>query len=114
MIRCTANVALLALTVSSVALGAAPAERIVSLDFCADQFVMNLQPRDRILAVSPDAARRIAREAARQPRLGARALKEIFRQVIGGFEFDPETHRPTGAEMIDLQQVEAVLTGDDG
>ena len=29
--------------------------RIVSLDFCADQFVLKLVDRDRILAVSPDA-----------------------------------------------------------
>lgn len=29
--------------------------RIVSLDYCADQFVLKLVDRDRILAVSPDA-----------------------------------------------------------
>ena len=29
------------------------AERVVSLDYCADQFVLKLLPRDRILAVSP-------------------------------------------------------------
>ena len=32
-----------------------PAARIVSLDYCADQFVLGLVDRDRILAVSPDA-----------------------------------------------------------
>jgi len=32
----------------------APA-RVVSLDYCADQFVLKLLPRSRILAVSPDA-----------------------------------------------------------
>ena len=31
------------------------AARIVSLDYCADQFVLGLADRDRILAVSPDA-----------------------------------------------------------
>ena len=31
------------------------AARIVSLDFCADQFVLGLADRERILAVSPDA-----------------------------------------------------------
>ncbi|KCZ93501.1 putative iron ABC transporter periplasmic iron-binding protein [Hyphomonas johnsonii MHS-2] len=31
--------------------------RIVSLDYCADQFVLKLADRDRILAVSPDAAK---------------------------------------------------------
>ena len=32
-------------------------QRIVSLDYCADQYVLNFVERDRILAVSPDAAR---------------------------------------------------------
>ena len=41
------------------------------------------------LEMSESAARRIAAEAARQPRLGARALKEVFRRVIRPFEFDP-------------------------
>ncbi len=33
------------------------ANRVVSLDFCADQFVLKLLPPDRILALSPDAER---------------------------------------------------------
>lgn len=33
------------------------AARIVSLDYCADQFVLKLVDKDRILAVSPDAQR---------------------------------------------------------
>ena len=41
------------------------------------------------LALSPAAVRRIAQEAIRQPRLGARAMKEVFRRVIGRYEFDP-------------------------
>lgn len=32
-----------------------PAQRVVSLDFCADQFVLKLLPRSSILALSPDA-----------------------------------------------------------
>lgn len=32
-------------------------QRVVSLDYCADQYVLNFVERDRILAVSPDAAR---------------------------------------------------------
>ena len=32
-----------------------PASRVVSLDYCADQFVLGLADRDRILALSPDA-----------------------------------------------------------
>ena len=44
------------------------------------------------------AARRIAKEAARQPRLGARALKEIFRRVVGPTSSTRAGRpRPTGA-----------------
>ncbi|HXY42429.1 MAG TPA: AAA family ATPase, partial [Vicinamibacteria bacterium] len=41
------------------------------------------------LELTPEAARRIAGEAARQPRLGARALKEVLRRVVSPLEFDP-------------------------
>ena len=63
------------------------------------------------LALSPAAARRIAAEAARQPRLGARALKEVFRRVIRDHEFAPAP-AATGAGkalLLDLPEVEAVL-----
>ena len=44
----------------------ARAQRIVSLDFCADQYVLKFVERERILAVSPDAGREFSymREAA--------------------------------------------------
>ncbi len=61
------------------------------------------------LAISPAAVRRIAAEAARQPRLGARALKEVFRRVVGGYEFDPSAATRDGALMLDLPEVEKVL-----
>jgi len=63
------------------------------------------------LALSPAAVRRIAQEAARQPRLGARALKEVFRRVIRDYEFEPEKGLdPSGQNlMIDLPEVEAAL-----
>lgn len=61
------------------------------------------------LALAPAAVRRIARAAAAQPRLGARALKEVFRRVIRDFEFDPESHASEGALVIDEAEVEAVL-----
>ncbi len=61
------------------------------------------------LAVSPTAVRRIASEAARQPRLGARALKEVFRRVIRDYEFDPAATASDGALMIDLPEVEDAL-----
>ena len=35
---------------------AAPPQRVVSLDYCADQFVLKLVARENILALSPDAA----------------------------------------------------------
>lgn len=36
---------------------AGPPERVVSLDYCADQYVLRFVERDRILALSPDAAK---------------------------------------------------------
>jgi ATP-dependent Clp protease ATP-binding subunit ClpX len=56
------------------------------------------------------AARRIAREAARQPRLGARALKEVFRRVIGPYEFEPQAHAVNASLRIDEAEVERALT----
>ena len=61
------------------------------------------------LALSPAAVRRIAAEAARQPRLGARALREVFRRVIRDYEFDPAPYVNGGALLLDLPEVEAVL-----
>ena len=48
-------------------------------------------------------------EAARQPRLGARALKEVFRRVIRDYEFDPAEAASGGALLLDLDEVEAAL-----
>ena len=55
--------------------------------------------------------RRIAVEASRQPRLGARALKEVFRRVIRDYEFDPEAalQGDNRALLIDLPEVEQGL-----
>jgi ATP-dependent Clp protease ATP-binding subunit ClpX len=61
------------------------------------------------LAISPAAVRRIAAEAGRQPRLGARALKEVFRRVIRDYELAPEKFVDGGALLIDLPEVEAAL-----
>jgi iron complex transport system substrate-binding protein len=50
-------VPMLLLSACSAAVGSAPAPGggVVSLDYCADQMVLGLVPRDRILAVSPEA-----------------------------------------------------------
>jgi ATP-dependent Clp protease ATP-binding subunit ClpX len=61
------------------------------------------------LAISPAAVRRIALEAGRQPRLGARALKEVFRRVIRDYEFDPAKSVTGDALLIDVAEVEAAL-----
>lgn len=66
------------------------------------------------LAVSPAAVRRIAREAAAEPRMGARALKEVFRRVVRDFEFDPSKVEGNRALMIDLPEVEAALNSSAG
>jgi len=61
------------------------------------------------LALSPAAVRAIARAAAAQPRLGARALKEVFRRVIRDYEFEPERHARDGALVVDEAEVAAAL-----
>jgi len=55
------------------------------------------------------AARRIAKEAACQPRLGARALKEVFRRVIRGYEFDPRAQAKAGVLRMDVAEVDRAL-----
>lgn len=54
--------------------------RIVSLDYCADQFVLKLVDRDRILAVSPDADADFSymREAA----AGLRSVRPIAEDAL--------------------------------
>jgi ATP-dependent Clp protease ATP-binding subunit ClpX len=49
------------------------------------------------LQITKGAIQSIAWEASRQKRLGARALKEIYRRVIRGLEFDPSRARATTA-----------------
>jgi ATP-dependent Clp protease ATP-binding subunit ClpX len=61
------------------------------------------------LALSPTAVARIAAAAARQPRLGARALREVFRRVIRDHEYDPAAASEGGALLIDEDQVAAAL-----
>ena len=57
-----------------------PARRIVSLDYCADQYLLKLVPRERILAVSPDADRDFSymREAARGLRQVAPRAEDVL------------------------------------
>lgn len=64
------------------------------------------------LAVSPEAVHRIAAAAARQPRLGARALKEIFRRVVGPLEFDPARHGSNSAVVVDEKVVGRALAAE--
>lgn len=56
------------------------------------------------LALSKTAVSRIAREAAKAPRLGARALKEVFRRVIRRYELEPEAHLESAARAILLDE----------
>lgn len=58
----------------------ARAQRIVSLDFCADQYVLKFVERDRILAVSPDAGREFSymRDAA----AGLPTVRPVAEDVI--------------------------------
>ena len=65
------------------------------------------------LEITQDAVQRIVREAARQPRLGARALKEVFRRVVSPLEFDPHAAAgEKGVVRIDLARVKDALARD--
>ncbi len=44
------------------------------------------------LEITDDAVRRIALEAAKSSRIGARALKSVYGRIIKPFEFDPFSH----------------------
>lgn len=63
------------------------------------------------LELTDAAVVRIAKEASRQPRLGARALHETFRRVMRDYEFDPtRAVGPDGKRLVlDLPEVEAAL-----
>ncbi|MCG8460105.1 MAG: hypothetical protein MI919_27800, partial [Holophagales bacterium] len=69
------------------------------------------QSRGLDLLLSKKAVRRVSEEAAREKRLGARALKEVFRRVIRDYEYEPEAHvnGPNDSVLIDLPEVEAAL-----
>ncbi len=62
------------------------------------------------LALSPAAVRRNAHEASKENRLGARALKEVFRRVVRDYEFDPKANAPNDSVLLDVKEVEAALT----
>jgi len=62
------------------------------------------------LAVSPAAVRRIAKVAAEQPRVGARALSEVFRRVMRTYEFEPDRWATDdGTLVIDQAEIDKAL-----
>jgi iron complex transport system substrate-binding protein len=74
--------ALMAACAPARAQPAAPAKpvRIVSLDYCADQFVLKLAPRERIAAVSPDAGE--AYSAMRSAAAGVARVRPRIEDVL--------------------------------
>ena len=63
------------------------------------------------LTLTKKAVHRIAVEASREPRLGARALKEVFRRVIRDYEFDPQAaiNAAENTVQLDVSEIEAAL-----
>jgi len=55
-------------------------QRVVSLDFCADQFVLKLLPKSRILAVSRDAQRHFS--YMREQAAGVRQVRPLAEDVL--------------------------------
>ncbi len=68
-----------------------------------------LESRGYDLALSPAVIQAIAKAAASQPRLGARALREVFRRVIRDYEFEPEVKATGRSVLVDRAEVEAAL-----
>ena len=62
-----------------------PPRRIVSLDYCADQYVLGLADRDRILALSPD-----AREAFSYLRHEAEGLPTVRQRIEDVLALEPD------------------------
>lgn len=61
------------------------------------------------LAMTKGALKRMAEAAAVEKRLGARALKEVFRRVIRDYEYDPGALAQDGVIQIDVPEVEKAL-----
>ena len=80
MIRGAARIVLFAMMASGATLAAPTAKRVVSLDYCADQYVLKLLPPSRILAVSPNAGSHFSymREAAD----GLRQVRPVAEDVL--------------------------------
>ena len=64
------------------------------------------------LSLSEAAVHSIALEAAKSPRLGARALREVFRRVIRGYEFEPDRFADANRVIhLDAPEIENALKG---
>ena len=65
------------------------------------------------LVLSPTAVRKIATAAAARKRIGARALREIFGQILRPFEYQPRHFANESSDLlIDEAEVDAVLRSD--
>ena len=68
------------------------------------------ESRETKLTLTDDAILRIAREASKSPRLGARALGDVFRRVIRDYEFEPEKFANENHEIVlDKPEIEERL-----
>lgn len=105
------------LLVSALAMPVRAAGAVVSLDYCADQFVLALLPRARILAVSVDATEHFSymREAAR----GVRKVRSVAEDVLilapdlvvrayGGGANAPHFFRRAGIAVFQLGFVQSI------
>ena len=64
------------------------------------------------LALSPSAVRRVALEASKEKRMGARALREVFRRVIRPYEYDPgKFANENRGIVLDEKEIVASLRG---
>lgn len=72
---------LLVVTTSSMAIADDNTIRVVSLDYCADQYLLKLLPPERILAVSPDADKHFS--YMRDKAAGLNKVRPLAEDVLG-------------------------------
>lgn len=81
MIRAHIIAVSLIVLMSGVAMADGNATRVVSLDYCADQYLLKMLPPSRILAVSPDADKHFS--YMRDDAVGHRKVRPLAEDVLG-------------------------------
>lgn len=80
MMRPPLTLAVVLVCLASGTAAAGMAERVVSMDYCADQFILKLLPRDNILAVSSDAGQEFS--YMREASIGLPQVRPVAEDIL--------------------------------